>query len=571
MCELAVSRGRMDGTISGITLLNRWHVVIGLATHLMFSAVAYAQVPMTGVISNPVATTNGMIITGFRDAPLIDQEGNIAVIAKVLSSGNQVDAVILRAKQSAPLSSPIFSTPQLFVMAVQNHTVSGLTDGATIKDLQTMNLRNGRVGVLATLQGANVTTNSDAAILATNLTGMTLRVREGDSDGIGGTLKGFTPPSFGQSGRMVFGAKLVATEAEANEILQEPAFAVNMCCTTVRVANGSQAPGIQTFAQFHSFGDLSEPILVSSTNLLRFRGTLKQNAVPNGSEGIWSELLNLIPPFRLRDRTGHIETPPIGPTLDVGHLELLSANTKGDLICAVRSTESTGGVPHDAALMRLAANGIQMMLARQNQAATGVSDSATFDLSLPVPFTSGVNLNPQIRAAVNEFGSTAFVCFLKGGPSVPPFCCTGTNDCGLWVANPSGVVSLIARAGDTHSALPAGATMTSRFHLIGINSAETVVFTTGWNSVNGSGMALWCWQPFGGIRLICRTGAQSPLHPSGFSTTGIAVGAGVNPSGGDDGRPLVLNDQGSLCFRIDDVSTVTGLHVSSVVTANLSQ
>lgn len=540
------------------------------AVALLATVGARGQIPVTAVISRGQPTSNG-VLTVVRPltTPMIDQEGRIAVTASLEDQMHQpAEGLLVRANQFGSQTLPSVD-PQLFTPALRGRTAQGLFDDARLDRFESINLRRGRIAFRATLLGPSVTAINDRAMLASDQLGRVAVVaRKGDAaPGTAGGLLELTNPALSSLGGFTFASRTLAPISGTRLLLAEGLPMGLM----VRAVSGAAMSG--TLATLSTFGSVSEPVLLSTAGKLRLRGDILW---PSGDvgEGIVSEDSNGA--LRLAVRTGGSLVLPDG-NLALGSVRLLSSNSAGDLLFTVRSPDSTGAFPNDAALVLRSSTGQFSVLARQRRAAPGVSDAATFDIALLVPGFSAVNTNPSISGLVNSKAVVAFVAYLQGGSVEPPTCCTGTNDCGLWLAAPSlgAPVTKIARVGDMHPELPAGTTLISPFKLIGANGRNTIVFETGWKAANGadSGRALWFFRPGCGMRLITRTGAPSPRNDSPFPFTVANFQVGINGavSGGDDGRPLVLNDQDRLCFNLSDTcSFPVSISRTSVVLANLS-
>jgi hypothetical protein len=190
-------------------------------------------------------------------------------------------------------------------------------------------------------------------------------------------------------------------------------------------------------------------------------------------------------------------------------------------------------------------SGALNLVARRGHQAPGAPASAVFeDLATPV---------------IDDLGQTAFYAALRTGSGGV----TSANDEGIW-SQSGGALQLLAREGSLAPGAPPGATFSTFFNNVVVNSPGQLAFAAQLSSDLGS--SLWATDRTGQLRLIARPGdlfdvdegpsvdlrTVSTLFMHG-STSGVA------------GHPTPLNDLGQLTFLAAFTDGTEALLVSSLV------
>ena len=185
--------------------------------------------------------------------------------------------------------------------------------------------------------------------------------------------------------------------------------------------------------------------------------------------------------------------------------------------------------------------GALQLVAREGGSASG----RTFD-----QFTGTTSIGMK-GPMISSTGYVAFTAFVSGFKQ------------SIWLRSPDGTLKLIALQGQQAPGCPAGVTfdgyspeyVAPYFDLLGVNEEGQVAFSS---FVAGAGISeaeknyqgLWMTAPNGLLKLIARAG--DPLDIGGGEMK-IISNVSASPdsgSGGEDGRPRVLSDNGELVFSV---------------------
>jgi hypothetical protein len=159
---------------------------------------------------------------------------------------------------------------------------------------------------------------------------------------------------------------------------------------------------------------------------------------------------------------------------------------------------------------------------------------------------------------LNDAGQIAFITELAG---------TGvnsTNDKGIWLGKPN-ALALVARRGDPAPGTLSGVHF-SDLDYPALNSAGQLAFHSGLSgngvsSANNQG--IWATDPTGMLQLIARAGDQLEVAPGDFRTLSDINFSSA--SGNSDGRPSGFNNLGQLAFWAKFTDGSQGVFVSSRV------
>ncbi len=159
------------------------------------------------------------------------------------------------------------------------------------------------------------------------------------------------------------------------------------------------------------------------------------------------------------------------------------------------------------------------------------------------PGTDGAQIYFPEEPVLNHAGQVAFRSYL-GGPGVQP----QVNNEALWLWSPDGL-SLICRAGDHAPGTSEGVVFRTMISPA-LNSVGQVAF---YASLVGTGVAgdnisgIWATNRDGSVCLVARDGDLLQVGPGDFRR--IAELDFLSSSGGEDGRPMAINDLGQVVFR----------------------
>lgn len=314
---------------------------------------------------------------------------------------------------------------------------------------------------------------------------------------------------------------------------------------TLAARTGSPAPGTPNGTTFNNFVRPNglHPVALNNKGQIVFRATLDS---PDGSitqlnrEGIWSEGSGAL---ALVARAGS-QAPgtPIGANFSRFWDPAL--NDAGQTAFLATLAPGAGGVTLSNHIGIWAErSGSLSLVAREGSQAPGTPDGTVFG-----NFLNSAGVSPS-SPVLNGSGQIAFRGWLATGVGGV----TNSNDQGIW-SDGSGTLTLVAREGDAAPGMPAG----YKFGAFGnpvMNASGHVAFMASPADVSvevvPSYSGIWAEDSTGVLRLIVRTGDVIEVSPGVFSTIDqLDFGrSSALPSGGEDGRAIVFNDDFTVSFR----------------------
>jgi hypothetical protein len=316
--------------------------------------------------------------------------------------------------------------------------------------------------------------------------------------------------------------------------------------------SGTQGPGpnLGPDVVFDAFGTLN----LTASGAPVFSATLRGAGVDTTNRiGIWSTVSGSM---QLLARTGTSGPGPnLGPGVYFSTISGVGSNDAGQIVFEGEVT-GTGITTNNDNGIWSTRSGTLTAVGRE-----GVDGPA------PGPgFGPGVVFNGFTSSVANNAsGATAFLGILRGAGV------NSTNDRGIW-SDASGTLTPIARAGPTGP----GPNISEGIYFSfvdkpTINGRGDVAFLGGLtgpgiNSTNNFGI----WTTVDGtLQNVVRTGQLFDVDPGlGFdwrTISNIANSQGLFASGGQDGEPRWLNDDGTVAFRLNFTDGSSGIFTATAL------
>jgi hypothetical protein len=436
----------------------------------------------------------------------------------------------------------------LALLAREGNVAPGTSSGVNYSFFNSPVLNStGQVAFFGFLTGTGVTASNDSGIWSEGSGTLALVAREGNvAPGTTSALFGnlANSPVINGAGQTAFSGTLLQGTAGVNGFNDSGIWSEGSGTLALLAREGNVAPGTTSAL----FGNLANSPVINSAGQTAFFGTLLQGTAgvtASNDTGIWSEgsgTLALVAregnvaPGTTSALFGSFGNPVIngaGQTAFVGSLQVGTAGV---------TTSNDQGIWSEG-------SGTLALLAREGNVAPGTTSAlfGNFTSSFPV---------------INGAGQTAFFGSLLVGTAGV----TASNDTGIW-SEGSGTLALVAREGNV-----APGTTSALFNNFGstvINGAGQTAFfgsllqgTAGVTASNDQG--LWAESP-DGLTLILRKGDLFDVDPGiGIDNRTISFITFTAVSGGEDGRGMTFNNDGTLAFRLNFTDGSSGIFTSTI-------
>ncbi len=529
MTRKTLKKCAIGSAVAGLTLLS------DLAAP---AAVTYRTVALIG--DAVPGADPGVVFSGFGSThPVINAAGQTAFNGRfsgpgiddsnrlgILSEGGGTLSVIARSGDAAPGTKPGVNFSAFFV-----------SNSPLLND-------RGQIAFRGVLTGSGVDNSNDVGIWSEGSGSLGLIAREGHAapnTGPGVVYANFIDLVLNGAGQTAFVADLVGQDVDGLNnagIWSEGSGSLRLI-----VRSGDHAPGTGPGVVLSGFEHFTPMLLNDAGKTAFFSFLLGPGVTPSNDTGIWSDVdgsLSLV--------VRAIEPAP-GSPLGVSYNLIVNPRINNADQIAFRSILTDPGVNDWEDGLWLTEGGLTSPIVRTGDAAPGT--------------TAGVRFRTFTGFLLNGAGQISFKGWLTG-PGVDE-----TNSSGIWLGDPSGLPSLIVRAGDHAPGTDAGV----RFKAFAVDSvlngsgqiaSRGLLTGPGVNATNQNG--IWATDPNGQLKLIARTGDlfdvnDSPLIDD-FRT--ISLIDLVNFSGGEDGRASSFNDAGQLVLRLEFTDDTEGIFVATV-------
>lgn len=311
---------------------------------------------------------------------------------------------------------------------------------------------------------------------------------------------------------------------------------------------GTQAPGTPPGALF----DFIAWPTFNNHDRLAFSASLKLyvggGVIPSNDQGIWSDRSGVLD---LVVRSGS-PAPGLPTGTQFGSFDPPVMNDSGKIAMVAWLRRGLAGVTlaNDCGIWSDSSGTLALLAREGGQAPDTPLGNSFFEFSDPILSSAG-------RAA---FHATLMV---DGGDV------SDSNDTGIW-SEGSGTLKLVAREGSQAPGTPSG-TNFSGLGLPVLNASSRTAFRAVLESTNGTitdanDAGIWAEDPNGTLTLMVREGDLFEAVPGDFRTI-ASIGFGIDfgpPSGGEDGRAIVFNDNFTLAFRATFTDGTQGVFTATL-------
>ncbi len=506
----------------------------GLAAHADAQTLPYRVVALSG---DPAPGTSGGVFwrfTSVNNLPVVNAAGQVAFLARptvgffegIWSEGGGSGLALV-----AGQLDPAPGTPAGVAYAGFN---SFFLDAA------------GQAAFVASLTGPGVDTTNDSGIWSEGGgTGLALLAREGDA--APGTPAGVVYAELpirdiavNAAGQAAFVASLTGPGVDTTNdsgIWSEGGGTG----LALLARKGDAAPGMAAGVDFGSFSRDGRSLVLNGAGQAAFGVPVNSDEIPASERGtLWSEGGGSGLALLARSGTA-------GPGgVDFDALEGVVLNAAGQ---AAFWSGPNSSVPGHRIWSEGSGSGLAVV-ARTGDPAPGTPAGVVFDLL-------------STRPLLNDAGQAVFSGTLTG-PAVD-----ATNDTGIWSEGGGSGLALIAREGDPAPGTPPGVVF-GGLNVFNdppvLNAAGQVAFKRpvtgpGVNSSNNRG--IWATDSDGELTLVVREGDAWDVDPEpGIVDARIVSDLFLtNNSGGGEGRPTSLNDDGLLVILLKFSDTTQGIFV----------
>jgi hypothetical protein len=470
-----------------------------------------AHAPAALVTGDPAPGTAPGVVFSTFDRPSLGSQGQVAVLATL--SGPNVDATNNDALYAGVASAPVLVTRE--GSPVPGLGASVLSAGTTAP---TMNAP-GSIAFTGSLKGPLVNQSNNAAIFAGPPGATTVVIRKGDpgpdtAPGVTILSWGVTRPTplYNTQGHVAFSALLTSSAApDLRAIYAGPPTAPKLVALSTFGTPGGAGP-------YNAFTD---PVL-NNHDGVAFWSLL--TAPPDQDQAIVASDPNNTATLVLVAQKG-AHAPGTAPLVRFGDLNRFpSINNNGQVAF---SAALVGDVtPTHNAGVWAGSPGVISVVARAGDAVPGSPAGTTYGNAF-----SGPNIN-----------ATGRVTFAATIANAPP-----ESDLALFSG--AGLVSLVAREGDRAPGTPADVVFGQFLDVPGVNADGQLAFralVAGPGVTGANDLALFATTPGGDLLLVAREGDVLDLglgQPVQLKDIALYTG-----SGGQDGLPRSLNDEGQLAF-----------------------
>lgn len=390
----------------------------------------------------------------------------------------------------------------------------------------------GNLAFEASLKGTGVTFENDEIIYSEGANGIFgMIAREGTQ--APGTFAGIThngiyPPRYNNDGRVLFGGALKGTGVDfTNNAAVWSGFPGNVGLV---VREAQVAPGLPSSVQL-KYGSTDIGAVLGGSNQCAFRAGLDGGGVTTDNDNIVYSGSVFSPATVVREGT---QVPGAPAGVNVGNVLQPTINESGQTAFLSILGGAVDNTNNNAILSN--ASGSLQMIARKGNPAPNAGTDAVFDfLQLPLLSADGsIAFGATLTgAAVDD--SNDEVIYSNNTGTLTPFVREGDRAPGT----PADVLF----SGDAMAMLPAFTGQTA------MNDVGQIVFVgrlEGPAVNDGNRMGVWMHDPLQGTRLIARTGDVIEIAPGDSRILQqIILNSG---SGGSDGKPNSLNDNGEFAF-----------------------
>jgi hypothetical protein len=441
----------------------------------------------------------------------------------------------------------------------------------TFEALQSLNVPlltdDGKTVFIGKLNGSGINTSNDHGVWSSSGGTSTVIAREGAHPGPGlGTgvvFAGAVNSPFAASGRvpaangaghLAYVATLLGPGIDSSNSYGIWTSSAGSMTLVARAGSQGPGPNVGNGVYFNGF---SEPAM-NSSGALAFAANLTGSVDYLSREGIW---VNTPGSLNAIARTG-IAGP--GPNLESGvnftKLEIPVINDSG----AVAFRGKVGGGDYNEGN----ASGIWTNL---GGTLTRVVQQGTMEMGPNLG--AGITFLSLDDPVLNSAGDIAFVGSVKG-PGV-----SDGNRNGIWMRSRDGAMNLIVREGITGMVPGFGNEVSfGLFHSTIISpylnaSGEVAFVASAVGTETGSHYGIWAWSK-GELLKIALAGDPFDVNPdpsvddirtiSGISAAGWIGMVYYNGSGGDDGRPTMLNDDGLVAFALTFSDGTSGIFTAQL-------
>ncbi len=508
-------------------------ILVGLPRMLLAQDIEYRTVVLRGHVAP--GTSAGTTFFGFED-PMIDDEGHVAFMANLF--GNDVNADNER-------SLWVERNGTLTLVAREGSQAPGFPAGVVFDRIidPVMN-RNGNTAFHAWLEGPGIDATNRGTIWSERPgVGLGLVVQGGTPSGIAGVdFGGFARVLFADNDLVTAKVYLTGpsvTTVNDEAIIAQPAVGL----PTVLAREGSPAAGTSSGVVY----GIVEPDSINASGTIAFSGFLAGTGVgATNNRGIW--LAQSGGPIELVARGGDPAPGAGGDSyLGVGDPSL---NSNGDLVYLATLQGPGVNFNNTTGIWKKPSGIASQMLVRADSQSPGAP--------------AGEHYGAFFEPLINASGNIAFAGELIG-PTVLPL-----EKRAIWSQSQASPLDLRLRGGDTSPDLPQGI----RFSTINSPAFNENEYFVGTALLTGTGIhfdnrdVLYGMETDGAPRILARTGTMFDVDDDPNTTDMRLI---VNPigfvelSGGENGKPTGLSQNGQAAFTLNFQQTFAGVFVSTFV------
>jgi hypothetical protein len=305
---------------------------------------------------------------------------------------------------------------------------------------------------------------------------------------------------------------------------------------------GAAAPGTGAGVDFNGFGF---PVLNGAGQIAFLGGLTGAGVDGTNDSGVWSEGGGA--GLALAAREGDA-APGTGPGVNFDGFGSLVLNGAGQAAFVGVLTGAGMNGTNDSGIWSEGGGSGLTLVAREGDAAPGTGPGVNF---------GSFNSPPVLNGA----GQTAFRGFVTGAGV------SSSNDSGIWSEGGGAGLKLVARAGDAAPGTGAGVNFRSLGGLVLNGAGQTAFYgeLTGAGVVGANNAGIWLEEGGLGLELVAREGDlfdvnDDPLIDELRTISNVSL---VTGSGGEDGRPTLLNDAGQLAFALSFTDGSGGVFVAT--------
>lgn len=505
-------------------------LLIGAAASTANAQVTYETYVLSGEAAPGLGP--GVSFRGF-DLPVLNNAGDIAFVSSLVGTGidGTNDRGIWARSNGGVLG---------LVARAGDHAV-GTTGDVNFISFGTPLLNgNGDVVFLTSLIGADVDTTTNGGIWLRSNGALNLVARKGDH--AAGTTGDVNFLSVGESvlnnsGEIAFSSSLVGADVDSTNNIGIWLHSNGVLSLVAR--KGSHAAGTTGDA---NFSILAAPVLNGVGDVV-FWGALAGADVDSSNDGgVWAQSKGTL---RLVVREGDHAAGTTGDVNFAG-FGIPALSSDGDVAFSGVLTGADVHATNNSGIWAQS-DGVLALVARKGDHATGA--------------TGDVNFLGFANPLLNKSGDTVFSVSLTGTDV------DAASNNGIWLQS-DGVLGMVAREG-SQAAGTVGDVKFASFRAPALNSNGDTAF---WASLTGADVdhtndtGIWARGADGVLQLIVREGDAFDVddNPLVEDMRTISLINLIHHSGSEDGRRMILNDNGQIAFRLYFKDGTNGIFAASI-------